>query len=359
MVRINRIENILVKILLWVTLALGLCFISIVTFKFVIEFEATKRANQILAPLKKMVTDKEDYVITIAKWASNNWSHEYADKSINRGSIEIPYFLKIFLEHRFLPDFMRLRVGALNVYNGKYDSGKCNTWADTFSFLLSLSNIKTQRIDMFTNNSGHSAFEVFYNEKWHFLDPYLGVAFEKDGDILSLDQVKYLVQNNENITNIMLNLKPNIETSFYNNIETLSFGTPENEIWLNIYLPDNLNLILGKIDGKWNDVQREGIKNKMTSHMGYLGPKYGRNFKFRFVSKTPLTIAFDIISDLHYQHIPKSNHNAKIEKNTIIYKTTIENPSLELDYSYMQWNIDRFIRQKNYYDVDRLQFIYQ
>ena len=103
--------------------------------------------------------------------------------------------------------------------------GSCYEISIYFSFLLKLHEIKSRLVylkskkKLYSKNISHVCTEVYYNNKWHFFDPTLGIYFKAKNinNILSLNEInkniKSIIPNRNILLNKLKNNNP--ETTFY------------------------------------------------------------------------------------------------------------------------------------------------
>ena len=148
-----------------------------------------------------------------------------------------------------------------------------------------------------------------------------------------------------------------VDTEFVSKLPTASFGRSSQKWVAEININrSKLPLTIGSLDNSSRDVSIGGAEEHLSSHLFYLGPRYSRNFSFKFNLSKPTKIVFFLTQKPDYDFLPISNHDPELTENSIIFRTTNEAPFLLLDYSKMLWNLERLFKLKNYYEVDKISF---
>ncbi len=125
-------------------------------------------AQQSAELVRGLTTDREK-AIALAKWIAGNWRNPSKDPVVHASHNSSSYLAK-FLN----------RTGACGTRTGIYIS------------LAKAVGLKVKPYSIYNFGkvgSGHTAAQVFWDGKWHYMDVTYSGYFEKDGDILSFDEV--------------------------------------------------------------------------------------------------------------------------------------------------------------------------
>ncbi len=130
--------------------------------------------------------------------------------------------------------------------------------------------------------NGHSAVEVYYDEKWHFLDPTNGGYFKnREGDIMSLEEMS---RNPEEAVAGMVVFEETLDKS--NNYERMNYHyTVENLKGIRSYAPMsrsetavvypmvdmglNETWQIGMLDDSDEDVRLEGMELNLSQYLNF------------------------------------------------------------------------------------------
>lgn len=149
--------------------------------------------------------------------------------------------------------------------------------------------------------AGHSCVQVFYDDSWHFIDPFYGGYFMKDGKILSWDKIKQIAETGD-LRQYMVVWQRSCDRSrggSQDPTEWTSLGV--HDTWMQqAYRPENIRntrsagfyqfpdktplyatirgellegkgLVIGKIDDEWQDVRKLGVDMGISERLHTLG----------------------------------------------------------------------------------------
>lgn len=252
-----------------------------------LEYEARKRAVEIINSVYEQETSREENgrIIALTRYVFENFEHD--------SSILLP--LRGYLTNHRLPEFLRLEKGVLEVYTRR---GSCDNAARMLSFILKQENIESTQWDMSTNTGAHSAVLATLSDGGKaLLDPYYGyITTDRNGRVIHPHKAQEIVlSGKDTIENVFVTLSTqSANKSFYNGLESMVMGTKDQELVLWATLPnlEDQPLILGKIDGKHQDVKKASKQKKIRTYWYYMGHKYRRNFTrvMKFNERTKVTM---------------------------------------------------------------------
>ncbi len=202
----------------------------------------------------------EEKVIAVAKWVCENISNREYDYPKN------------------------------NVQNSLFGwfstrSGLCNARADICVNMIAFLNLNARIMNLYdfpSPQNGHSAVEVYYDEKWHFLDPTNGGYFKnREGDIMSLEEMS---RNPEEAVAGMVVFEETLDKS--NNYERMNYHyTVENLKGIRSYAPMsrsetavvypmvdmglNETWQIGMLDDSDEDVRLEGMELNLSQYLNF------------------------------------------------------------------------------------------
>ena len=313
-----------------------------------IAYIARNKASEIVFPL--IETDPQTTVLNIAQWTTDNFYHS---TDIN------PWYYRydFILSHRFMPSFIRLPVGAVEILSG---GGACNDIGSILELLYSSAGFQADQHDVVAPGNGHSGTSVLVGEKWVWVDGYFGVMFQENGQLLSLDRLKILISSGRSPSEFLIPLSPNPKLWFYDRLPQAVHGRQDQAIVSYITIPFVAGKFeMGKIDQSNLDVAEEAGIRLLNPHLNYLGPRYGRNFEFKFIAENNLApegfkITFHVTEMVDKDNLPASNAPALVGRKTISYTATDSTEGVHLIYRGMQWTFRDILRRKSWYDVDMI-----
>lgn len=286
---------------------------------------AGNKAEQILERLED--PDTKTTILNVSTWAANEFEES---PSPLRGYLPIFY-------HRWLPDFIRLPRGSLDII---LMSGKCSELARALEFLFLDRPYRAKQHDIVSPKWGHSAISIHDGTSWIFMDPFLGFLFEENGRFISLERMQELAAAGVNLQSFAVELRQNTGKFVYQDIDRAFHARQGKRLDIRLDLPlDKGNLVLGRLNGEFNDVTSDGKEAALTGHLSYIGPRYERNFRFHFTSSSTAQGGFEIVFHLldtpDPGNLPISNVEARIDGMKLIYRVTEPLKGLSLDYSEM------------------------
>ncbi|MHA1567579.1 MAG: hypothetical protein ACTSX7_19890 [Alphaproteobacteria bacterium] len=314
---------------------------AIGTKALVLEISGRKAARVLAAQAGATQTET---VINLARWAAN----VYADRDD-----EAWYFRYFYLFYnRRLPDLFRFPRGSLELLAL---SRNCNSVASLLEFVFAHDNLPARQHDIVQpRGSGHAALSVLVAGKWRYIDPYLGVVFVEDGQILALDELQQQVAAGRSAADLAVPLRAtDTRIDYYDRIDEAFhalIGDPM-LVEVKMALADG-GIQVGQPDGKYWDT--DGAPLGMTSHVHYLGPRYSRAWRRRFTADDApggFSISFHLTEPPQPSRLPRSNIPPIIDGNVVTYVVHDRDEGLLLDGSAVPFDIRRW---KNWYDVDYL-----
>lgn len=304
-----------------------------------IEAAADRKAERILETVRH--DDPEATVEALGRYAAKHFREE---------SGGLYGWLPLFY-HRRLPEPVRMRHGTLDILVFR---GQCSDMARALGFVLRRDGFEVVQHDIVAPSSGHSALSIRMPDgRWVYADPFFGVVFRQDDRILSLAEVQDLVETGVPITELANPLVEEARLAFYDEIGEAYHARLGEPLDVTIALPLDEPLVLGELDGSYEDVDAEAMALGLTSHLFYLGPRFDDDFSFRFVPEgstdRPWRIAFDLTEPVDPDVLPKSNVEPEIDGNRLIYEIRAPEDGLLLRYAGMG---------RHWYGIDRLEAAY-
>ena len=153
------------------------------------------------------------------------------------------------------------------------------------------------------------------------LDPLYGIVPRLNGELLSPSSALEASKNSEFGGDIWHKLAPTLVDRFYQKFEHAVFAMQDTglDIEVQVNLTDNKPIALGRRDGNFKDVRRDGLSQGLTSYWIYLGHKYDRGWTrvLRFTQDTRVEIGLGRVNTNEHDHAiflgwnsPKLNTNA-------------------------------------------------
>ncbi len=160
---------------------------------------------------------------------------------------------------------------------------------------------------------------------------------------------------------IALSEKPVLRA--YDGIDSVSHGRDGDPVHATILLPlEGGAITVGRLDGQWTDVFKQGLQRELTSHLHYVGPRHSRYFFFRFAvlpSAAPrgFRIVYHLLDAIDPDNLPVSNVEPRLDANRLIYETTDPSQGIRLSYKDMRWTLTNLFRRRSWYNVDMVEFV--
>lgn len=164
-------------------------------------------------------------------------------------------------------------------------NGLCNARANIFIEMMGFLNLDARIMNLYdfpSAQSGHSAAEVYYDDKWHFLDPNSGGYFRsRNGAIMSLEEMR---KNPEEAMAGMvvfeetLDKVDNYERMSYNytveSLESICSYAPMSRSETAVVYPVvdmGLNEVwqIGELDDSDEDVRVDGLELNLSSYLNF------------------------------------------------------------------------------------------
>lgn len=315
-----------------------------------VEAIADRRAR-VVAQTEAGATQQET-VINIARWTATGFKPNKAD---------LPWYRRydFLLSHRLLPAFLRVPRGTTDLF---YLDGWCNSLSSVLTRVYAAAGLKAVQHDLISPSAGgHSAVSVKLNGGWVYIDPFLGAAFAEKGRLLSLSRLQELVKNGHDPREFLVTLRDGPRLRIYDQLDRVAHAREGERLMANILLPlAGGRLTIGELDGRWKDVQGMGSKLGLTSYLHALGPRYNRNFSFRFTANPAeaprgFRIVFHLTEAPDPDHLPESNLPAILGERTLAYETGHPGEGVRLSYKNMGWSLKRLLKGRSWYEVDMIE----
>ena len=176
---------------------------------------------------------------------------------------------------------------------------------------------------------------------------------------MSLADVVEEVRGGKDPADFATALRDNPRLELYRDVDALFHARHGEKLDMHISVPlAGGRLVLGELDGDSGDVDDASIRNDMTGHLSYIGPRYNRDFRFVLEASTSechgFRVTFHVMDVLDREGLPKSNVPGRLEEYRLIYDVT--GPVLMLDYGEMGWSLEKFLRGRAWYPVDKIVF---
>jgi len=301
-----------------------------------------RKADRVLAA--QAGATQTETLVNLARWAASAYA--------NRED-EAWYFRYFYMFYdRRLPDLFRFPRGSLELLAF---SRSCSSVASMLEFVFARNDLSARQHDIVQPRaSGHAALSVQVGGQWRYIDPYLGVVFIDQGQVLSLPELQRQVAAGRPAADLAVTLRDSdIRIDYYDNIDTAfqaMIGDPM-LVQVKMALGDGV-VQVGRPDGEYWDT--DGTPYGMTSHVHYLGPRYSRAWQRRFTADDApngFSISFYLTEPPQLSRLPKSNIPPIIDGKVVTYIVKDREQGLRLDGSAVPFD---FRRWKNWYDVDYL-----
>lgn len=326
--------------------------VSILAFSVTIKLAegfVDEKALAITRPLTS--DDPEQTIVSIAKWAFRNYK-QLPDQT--------PWLYRhsYLLSHRLMPAFLRLKPGSIDILRG---GGACDDLSTIVALLMNSAGFEAGQLDVIAPGNGHAVTAVNIGNTWAVIDIYFGVSFSEKGRLISLERLKTLISNGEMPESYVLPLTNDTpDLWYYRRLPDAEFGRQSQIIEYPMKLAfQHGNIQIGEQDGSSADVSRTTERDLMNPHISSFGPRYGRNFRHRFVAD-PLeapngfTLSFHLTEPPDVENLPNASQPADVEGRTITY--TIQDPrqGILIDFANMRWTFRNILRKRTWYDVDMI-----
>ena len=237
--------------------------------KHVYTLSLTSKVDEII----EGATSDREKALLLAAWVGTHWR--------NASSLE-----KVNASHTSGDNFSRW----------VHRTGACGTRVTIFVNMAEIAGLRVQRFSVYNFGkvgSGHTAAQVFWDDKWHYFDVTYAGYFEKNGEILSYEEM--LIESEAgNLYDYMVPFedfgdyygrsnKPKNWRPVQNQERMRRTYHPENmrkgtsygfvgfpdPVTLYFALPPGIEI--GRLDGQFNDVREDGINLNVSEQLERMG----------------------------------------------------------------------------------------
>jgi len=144
-------------------------------------------------------------------------------------------------------------------------------------YMASREGIEARQTDIFAPTFVHSIAEVWIDDRWVLVDPYLGVVFRRaDGSLAGFDAIK---KNYTELTQDGLRAEDKVAASakfYYSRLTSSITAQSGSEVAMPLEIKvSQLPMTIGKSDSSNNDVITELVNGAMGPTGSFLGPRLG------------------------------------------------------------------------------------
>lgn len=244
------------------------------------------------ADLTTEVESDNDKILTVARWISSHYTGL-------TGTMPAYYAAIPYLTHTDIPDPFRLPRGAIEFVTR---DGECDSAARGLSFLLRRLGYRTEQVN-FAYPEAHSALLVTKpSGKEVFVDPYFGLAAFIDGRLASLEDMVEALKRGQPLDHVAVSLRQNPNLSFYQSMreKPVLYAPQGEDMGIAATLPatNGTKLLLGKMDGQSDDLQRATVHHEMTAYFDYIGSRYDRAWTRTLRATEDIRIEFIAVDDI-------------------------------------------------------------
>ncbi|WP_420549746.1 hypothetical protein [Curvivirga sp.] len=262
---------------------------------YYIEYQSQAKANQIFDELnekaKYQSLSEKEKLITLAKDVFERFE-------IDGSQSNILLRLRPYLTAPFLPDFIRVRDGAIDLY---VQEGICDNSARILEYLLAQEGYESRQWDMVTSRSAHSALAISLKDGREILmDTFFGVYPEINGELVSAHKAKIALDRGGNIDDIFIPLNENGDSDFYTHLSATSMAGDGDAFKIVSTIPEikGQKLSLGQVDGSYQDVANESLLLDMTPYWHYMGSRYNRNWVRVLHASEDVRVTIEMVDDI-------------------------------------------------------------
>ena len=317
-------------------LAVGIAVIALAALllpRFLVHVYAGQQRERLTGDIWDASSEQET-VERFAYWAAGYWQRDDEKDNWNR--------------LRRLPKPFKPGKQPISFLSG---DGLCTELVAAARYVLD-GRFRVVRHDILTPTSGHSAISIQLSDgRWVYIDPFLGWMFKQGDQLLSLDQVRDKLAAGEPLKNLAVRLKPNAEEAFYTSLP-VSFEAKEFEsldVRLRLPLENRERWSAGKLDGRWQDVQKAGQLSRLTTHFFYVGRRYPTKITFHYElpdNQRSYRLAFHLTEEPAPADLPQFSIAHSIQGKTLVFELDPTQRTLSMDTrgaSRRDWfAIDRF-----------------
>lgn len=316
----------------------------------VVENIADRRAQDLAQTLAGAT--RQETVLNVARWTAVEFA---------RGKIDLPWYRRydFLLSHRLMPEFLRVPRGTTDLF---YLDGWCNSMSGILTRVYAEAGLDAVQHDLISPSAGgHSAVSVQLDGRWAYIDPFMGAAFAEKGRLLSLSRLQALAKRGHDPREYLIPLRKKPRLILYDQLKRVAHAREGERLEATIELPlAGGRVAVGRLNGQWKDVRNSGPKLGLTSYLHALGPRYNRNFFFRFIAdpaEAPggFRIVFHLTEAPDPDHLPESNVPAILGEKTVAYETGNSREGIRLSYKNMGWSLKRLLKGRSWYEVDMIE----
>jgi len=322
-------------------------FLAAIAAKHLIEYKGRAVAGIVIDDARVTANDPEALAVALTLTVYNSYKNTKPQEGL-------PLLLRLrpFLTNKLLPEFLRVRAGALEAI---YVMGQCDSAARTLQFLLIEANFPAEQFNIVRkHNGGHSVTLVeLPSGREAMLDALFGVVPEQDGQMLSPEQARELVRRGVPVDRIWRKLTPTSDAMFYTRFDEAVFAKQDAGLDIEILVEIEAGepILLGAPDGSWNDVADDGAAHGYTAYWHYMGHRYDRGWRrvVRFAQNTRMIIG---LVETPNERFITTKQRPLIQGNELIYEMGAgETLNFEDGASRRDW-----LQFRSHQDVDYIRF---
>lgn len=252
---------------------LGVIVLAIVPFlpRQLALWAGERKASEIVgADIQR--TDRTQTVLTLAKWIAAKYEGGYR-------TVYPAYYRFIpYVTNRRIPEPLRIPPGAIEFLFG---DGVCDSAARALGFILQSIGYEAEQLNLVTATGAHSALAIAMpSGKRVYVDPYYGLA-AWDGQALdTFEAMLAAIRDGRDVAGVTLPLRDRPERGFYATFaQQAVFSAPQGQdAGIDVALPATQGrvLMLGAVDGSYDDVTAASVRHGLTPYMHYVGSRYDR-----------------------------------------------------------------------------------
>ncbi len=310
--------------------------------KLTLQTLADRRAEAVIAGLPAHGADR-DRVIGLARWAAAAFKQS--------GAVPAWVRYSFYWQHRLVPEPLRLPRGSIDLLRME---GTCSDLSRALEYLYGKAGFEAVQHNLMAPKGAHSAVSVRLGQDWVFLDPFMRVAFQNGGTLMSLPAAVAAAQAGSKAEELVLPLGEGPDLTLYHQLDRIDEGRMNEPFVLNIRLPARA-IALGTQNRVAHDVTSAGRALGLGSHLAYIGPRYGREIGLKFQAPGRFRATFMLLQAPDPDRLPRTDAaRMVVESNRLILESA--GPQMSLDYSRMPWSLDAILRGQSWYDVDQVAF---
>jgi hypothetical protein len=310
-------------------------------------YEARKTASSLHEKVVKKIgpdQSEDPYLQEITALVFNSFKPE-------EPSEDFMLRLRPYLTHSILPAFIRLPNGAIET---NIQSGLCDNASRMLAFILRQQGYDSVQWNMVHNSGGHSALLVkTKDDREVFLDPFYGIVAQHQNQLISLDQAQRIISKEREASAIKL-LSQDSQLKFYEHLPEMFMAAEGQDLILDFNVPDlrQGSVILGEVDGQFNDVIRDGNAENISGYWHYIGHKYNREWVRELKAPQATKIVVTLADDHVDSGVITSNKTPDIEGNKLTWVLQAgETLVLRDGLAKVSWS-----RLNSYQYIDRVEF---